>query len=187
MAFALLGVAACDADALLSGHLTATLTATRNLVAIGLLLPVICITVARSLMERAARRRHGKAVEGRAVRSLRKALSRKAEVRSGIRTRYGDLDAYVKMPSGSWAVEIKAHREVYLDDGRIFLRGKSHADPNEFVRQAWRNAEATLAEPVLWFPDAPRCASSFVGGVHVVTGPAPYLARVCGMRTGWFA
>ena len=75
MAFALLGVAACDVDALLSGHLTAT----RNLVTIGLLLPVICIVAARFLMARAARRRHGKSVEGRAVRSLRKALSRRAD------------------------------------------------------------------------------------------------------------
>ncbi|MDD5001057.1 MAG: hypothetical protein PHO55_08760 [Thiomonas arsenitoxydans] len=138
-------------------------------------------------------RYHGKRVETRAVRSLRRALHSSIALRESVMLPTGgDADVVVDFDP-RWVIEIKSHRAVRVQrktfgsDVILHTQNRPLQKAGAFLAQTKRNAAALHGQPVLWFPRAHTKTCGAVDGVKVVTGPAAWLVKQCALRkAGWF-
>lgn len=159
--------------------------------AIGLLMAVLGF----HLISRGRARQYGKRVEERAVQHLRKALSQDIALRESVMLPSGgDADAVIESQPRH-VVEIKSNSAVRVDrrligsDRLVHSRDKQpFKESGSYIAQARKAAQSLGGVPVLWFPAAQVATKGTIDGVQVVTGPANYLVKTCGLRaSGWFS
>ena len=158
----------------------------------------VCVLMASMgfhLISRGGARRHGKRVEERAVQHLRKALSQEIALRESVMLPSGgDADAVIESQPRH-VVEIKSHSAVRVDrrligsDRLVNSKDKQpFKESGAYIAQARKAAQSLGGVPVLWFPAAQVATKGTIDGVQVVTGPANYLVKTCGLRSsGWFS
>lgn len=141
---------------------------------IGVATGVLLILMGRANVARGVSRERGKAVEGRAVAELRRAVGSQVDVRASVPCPAGDVDALVRACGLTWAIEIKAQRAVEVRWGRLVARSpRAH----KALGQALRSGQWARAQPVVWFPLARQRSAGMVDGVLVVCGPVRDLLR----------
>jgi hypothetical protein len=146
------------------------------------------------LLQRAVARRRGKSVESAAAKQLRKVLHKDIPMRESVPLHIGGDADIVVDAKDRYTIEIKSMSSVRVNrkllGSDVLLNSttqKTLQNASHFIDQAKRNAEATKGIAVLWFPVARVSTSGVIDGVTVVTGPAAYLAKRCGLRTArWF-
>lgn len=128
---------------------------------------------------------HGQHCEQQALDKLQKLLTSTWSLQRNVPLQFGDLDGLLAGPdSKAFALEIKSKVMLKIIRGSLWKKdrlvdARSGSIHSSFFSQAKKNAQATQATPVLWFPNAKTQGhSKNIEQVIVVCGPPRYLLKV---------
>lgn len=147
-------------------------------------------------LKKYVRRVHGKASEGKALRSLEAILIDGWTLeRNVVLPPLGDLDGLLRGPGGQiYALEIKSKASLRIVKGSLWRKDKlvdvtGRPVGAHLYSQAKNNAFQVHGTPVLWFPDSIEVAfSNDIEQVIVVCGPSAHLLKALGIpKKPWWS